>query len=92
MYIEKQIEVKINTLNGRAYKRLINKIKYMYKCIKKMRCVVLRGRVDFAGSRDSGRSWSVLVTPSVAQGVTPFLPLRGRTSALGEGQDTPLRR
>ena len=31
----------------------------------------------------------VLVTPSEARGVTPFMPLRGRTSALGEGQDTP---
>ena len=29
------------------------------------------------------------MTPSVARGVTPFLPWRGRSSALGEGQDTP---
>ena len=31
----------------------------------------------------------VLVTTSEARGVTPFIPLRGRTSALGECQDTP---
>ena len=29
------------------------------------------------------------MTPSMARGVPPFLTLRGRTSALGEGQDTP---
>ena len=31
----------------------------------------------------------VLVTPSEARGVTPFMPLRGRTSALDEGEDPP---
>ena len=31
----------------------------------------------------------VHVTPSKARGVTSFMLLRGRTSALGEGQDTP---
>ena len=44
---------------------------------------------DFAGSRSSSGVSHILVTPSVARGVTPFMPLRGRTSALGEGQDTP---
>ena len=52
---------------------------------------MLRGRVCFAGSHSSLQRVShILVTPSVARGVTPLLPLRGRSSALGEGLDTPL--
>ena len=43
---------------------------------------VTRSRRFRGLARLSGRSWSVLVTPSVAQG-------DGRTSALGDGQDTP---
>ena len=46
---------------------------------------MLRGRDGFAGSQSFHQGVPrVLMTPSVARGVTPFLPLRGLSSALGE--------
>ena len=52
---------------------------------------MLRDSVCFAGSRSSHQGVPhVLVIPIEGRGGdTPFLPLRGRTSVLGEGQKTP---
>ena len=48
---------------------------------------VLRGCVvSRAWDTSPGRSWLALVITRVAQGITPFLPLRGRSSTLGEGK------
>ena len=53
---------------------------------KKRRCAVLRGRVAFTGSRSSHQCSPCPGDTEQGTRCHPFLPSRGRSSALGEEQ------